>query len=70
MRPQPHASVSVKYPANDSSHDFAYEAFKLDAGGTPLPKWAKDANNPFGDTPAGKRFYDELADRTHVDLQA
>ena len=69
-RPQPHASLSVKYPPDASGHDFNYEAFKLDGSGNPLPKWAQDANNPFGDTPAGKRFYDDLADRTHVDLQS
>ncbi|HEY9721332.1 MAG TPA: hypothetical protein V6D47_04920 [Oscillatoriaceae cyanobacterium] len=67
-RPQPHASVSVKYPPDASGHDFNHEAFKLDYAGNPLPKWAKDANNPYGDTAAGKQFLDDLADRTHSNL--
>jgi hypothetical protein len=67
-RPQPHASVSVKYPPDASGHDFNHEAFKLDYAGNPLPKWAKDANNPFGDTLEGKQFLDDLANRTHTDL--
>lgn len=67
-RPQPHVSVSVKYPPDASGHDFNHEAFKLDYAGNPLPKWAKDANNPYGDTPAGKQFLDDLADRTHTNL--
>ena len=69
FRPQPHLSVSVKYPPDASGHDFNNEAFKVDAAGNPLPKWAKDAANPFGEhTPAGKQFLDDLAARTHLDL--
>lgn len=69
FRPQPHLSVSVKYPPDASGHDFNNEAFKVDHAGNPLPKWAKDAANPYGaDTPAGKKFLDDLANGTHVNL--
>lgn len=69
FRPQPHLSVSVKYPPDASGHDFNNEAFKVDFQGHPLPKWAKDAANPHGaQTPAGKQFLDDLAARTHLDL--
>lgn len=69
-RPAPHLSVSVLYPPGASGHDFNNEAFKVDFAGNPLPKWASDARNPFpAATPAGKRFLDDLAARTHVNLR-
>ncbi|MEB3197682.1 MAG: hypothetical protein VKP62_10810 [Candidatus Sericytochromatia bacterium] len=69
-RPAPHLSVSVLYPPGSSGHDFNNEAFKVDFAGNPLPKWASDARNPFpAASPAGKRFLDDLAARTHVNLR-
>ncbi|MEB3284745.1 MAG: hypothetical protein VKN33_05620 [Candidatus Sericytochromatia bacterium] len=69
-RPAPHLSVSVLYPPGASGHDFNNEAFKVDFAGNPLPKWASDARNPFpAATPAGKRFLDDLAARTHINLR-
>lgn len=70
-RPEPHLSVAVLYPPGASGHDFANEAFKVDAEGTPLPKWANDARTPVpADTPGGKQFLDALAARTHLNLHA
>jgi hypothetical protein len=69
-RPAPHLSVSVLYPPGASGHDFNNEAFKVDFAGNPLPKWASDARNPFpAASPAGKRFLDDLAGRTHLNLR-
>lgn len=69
FRPQAHLSKSVKYPPDASGHDFNNEAFKVDAEGRPLPKWPKDANPTAGvDTPAGKKFLDDLANATHLNL--
>ena len=69
FRPQPHLSVSVLYPPGASGHNFNNEAFKVDASGNPLPKWAADASNPFGaETPAGKKWLDDLASRTHINF--
>lgn len=69
-RPAPHLSVSVLYPPGASGHDFNNEAFKVDFSGNALPKWASDARNPFpAASPAGKRFLDDLAGRTHVNLR-
>lgn len=69
-RPAPHLSVSVLYPPGASGHDFNNEAFKVDFAGNALPKWASDARNPFPvASPAGKRFLDDLAGRTHVNLR-
>lgn len=69
FRPQAHLSKSVKYPPDASGHDFNNEAFKVDAEGRALPKWPKDAKPTVGvDTPAGKKFLDDLADATHLNL--
>ncbi|MEB3223714.1 MAG: hypothetical protein VKS61_16690 [Candidatus Sericytochromatia bacterium] len=68
-RPQPHLSIAVRYPPKASASDFNNEAFKVDHTGLPLPKWAADARNPHAaNSPAGMRFLDDLASRTHVDL--
>jgi len=70
FRPQAHLSISVKYPPDASGNDFNDEAFKVDYKGNAMPKWPKDANNPFpADTPAGKKFLDDLADDTHTNLR-
>lgn len=70
FRPQAHLSISVLYPPGASGHDFNNEAFKVDYTGNPLPKWATDARNPFAvASPAGKKFLDDLASRTHVNLK-
>jgi hypothetical protein len=69
-RPLPHLSVAVLYPPGASGHDFNNEAFKVDFAGNALPKWAADARNPYpAASPAGKRFLDDLAGRTHVNLR-
>lgn len=70
FRPQAHLSISVLYPPGSSGHDFNNEAFKVDHKGNPLPKWSNDARNPFAAaTPAGKKFLDDLASQTHVNLR-
>lgn len=70
FRPQPHLSVSVKYPPSADGHDFNDEAFKVDYKGNPMPKWAKDLNCPFpAESPAGKKFYDDHANSTHINLR-
>lgn len=69
-RPQPHASKSVRYPADASYENFEFEAFKVDDLGMPLPKWSKDIRNPYGNnTPKGAPFLDNWADDTHINLQ-
>lgn len=69
-RPAPHLSIAVLYPPGASGHDFNNEAFKVDFAGNALPKWASDARNPFpAASPAGKRFLDDLAGRTHANLR-
>jgi hypothetical protein len=69
-RPQPHLSMSVKYPPSADGHDFNDEAFKVDHCGHALPKWAKDVKNPHDAAcPAGKKFLDDHANRTHVNLR-
>lgn len=70
FRPQAHLSISVLYPPGASGHDFNNEAFKVDHRGNPLPKWATDARNPFAAaSPAGKKFLDDLASQTHINLK-
>ncbi len=70
FRPQAHLSISVLYPPGASGHDFNNEAFKVDYKGNPLPKWATDARNPFNvASPAGKKFLDDLASQTHINLR-
>lgn len=70
-RPQPHASKSVRYPADASYENFEFEAFKVDDLGMALPKWSKDIRNPYGNnTPKGAPFLDNWADDTHINLQA
>jgi hypothetical protein len=69
FRPQPHLSISVLYPPGSSGHDFNNEAFKVDQCGRPLPKFAEHARNPYASaSPAGKKFLDDLASQTHVNL--
>ncbi|MEB3328498.1 MAG: hypothetical protein VKQ33_04635 [Candidatus Sericytochromatia bacterium] len=69
-RPLPHLSIAVLYPPGASGHDFNNEAFKVDFAGNALPKWAADARNPYpAASPAGKRFLDDLAGRTHINLR-
>lgn len=76
FRPQPHAVKSVNYPPDADPMDFANEAFKVDHEGRALPKWAADANAEglysratLRDELASRKFLDDLAARTHVDLQ-
>lgn len=70
FRPQAHLSISVLYPPGSSGHDFNNEAFKVDHHGRPLPKFAEHARNPFAAaSPAGKKFFDDLASQTHVNLK-
>lgn len=70
FRPQAHLSISVLYPPGASGHDFNNEAFKIDHNGRPLPKFAEHARNPYAAaSPAGKKFFDDLASQTHVNLK-
>ncbi len=69
FRPQPQAVKAVLYPPNASPENFDFEAFKVDADGTALPKWEKDFSGLIDkNTPAGRELLDGWADDTHINL--
>jgi hypothetical protein len=68
-RPQPHASKSLRYPADAPFLSFDDEIVKVDNQGFPVPKWAKDLNLDAG----GKAFpppqlLEGWAEDAHTDL--
>lgn len=69
FRPQPHVSMSVRNPPDASYQNFDLEAFKVSNDGIPLPKYPRDAFNPYGSSsPEGRAYMDALMNMAHTDL--
>jgi hypothetical protein len=69
FRSQPHASMSVRNPPDAPYQDFDMESFKVSNDGIPLPKYPRDAFNPYDPASSeGRAYMDDLMNRAHTDL--
>ena len=67
MRPQPHASKSVRNPPDAPITNFDNEACKVDNQGNALPAAPRDMQNPYPPgTPENRQFADGWADTAHT----